>query len=283
MNLSERIKSHYEDRYKTKLMRGAITFLRLDGKSFSKFTKALNKPFDEGFSEDMDMTAKFLCENIQGAKFAYTQSDEITVVLTDYDTIDTQAWFDYEVNKMVSISASLATGRFNQLRMYRYFAGPKNNIVTENDKTIGEHFRVNVNLEGVTDDIASFVNYLPLNDKLGFFDSRVFQVPNVEEMINVLVWRQQDCSRNSVSMAATEYLGHKATEGKSGAEKQEMLFQQKGINWNDYKTKFKRGSVIRKIQVEEKGTIRSRWIVDEDTPIFTADKEYLRQLVPKIM
>jgi tRNA(His) 5'-end guanylyltransferase len=252
MNLSERIKSYYEDRYKTKLMRGAITFLRLDGKSFSKFTKALNKPFDEGFSEDMDMTAKFLCENIQGAKFAYTQSDEITVVLTDYDTLETQAWFDYEVNKMVSISASFATGCFNQLRLARL----KNGV---------------------------FANEIYEHPKLGFFDSRVFQVPNVEEMINVLVWRQQDCSRNSVSMAATEYLGHKATEGKSGAEKQEMLFQQKGINWNDYKTKFKRGSVIRKIQVEEKGTIRSRWIVDEDTPIFTADKEYLRQLVPKIM
>lgn len=283
MTLSERIKTYYEDRYKTKLMRGAITFLRLDGKSFSKFTKGLKKPFDEGFSDDMDMTAKFLCENIQGAKFAYTQSDEISIVLTDYDTIDTQAWFDYEVNKMVSISASLATGRFNQLRMYRYFAGPENNIVTEKDKTIGEHFKVDVNLEGVSDDIASFVNYMPLNDKLGFFDSRPFQVPNVEEMVNVLIWRQQDCTRNSVSMAASKHLGHKATEGKSGAEKQEMLFTQKGINWNDYKTKFKRGSVIRKIQVEEKGTMRSRWIVDEDTPIFTTDKDYLRQLVPKII
>jgi len=282
MNLSERIKTYYEDRYKTKMMRGAITFIRLDGKSFSKFTKGLKKPFDEGFSEDMDMTAKFLCENIQGAKFAYTQSDEISVVLTDYDTIETQAWFDYEVNKIISISASLATGRFNQLRMYRYFAGPENNIVGEKDKTIGEHFNVGVNLEDVRDDIASFTNYLPLNDKLGFFDARPFQVPNVEEMVNTLIWRQQDCTRNSISMAATELLGHSATMGKSGAEKQEMMFAEKGINWNDYKTKFKRGSVIKKVQVEEKGVMRSRWIVDDNIPIFTADKDYLRQLVPKI-
>ena len=70
--------------------------------------------------------------------------------------------------------------------------------------------------------------------------------------------------------------------GKSGAEKQEMMFAEKGINWNDYKTKFKRGSVIKKVQVEEKGVMRSRWIVDDNIPIFTADKDYLRQLVPKI-
>lgn len=125
MNLSDRIKEYYEDRTKTFLTRRMITIIRLDGKGFSKFTKNLNKPFDDGFSNDMDSTAKFLCENIQGAKFAYTQSDEITVVLTDFDTLETDAWFDYNVQKMTSIAASLATAKFNELRMLRYFLDQK--------------------------------------------------------------------------------------------------------------------------------------------------------------
>ena len=149
MKLSVRIKEFYEDRTKTFLMRKMITIIRLDGKGFSKLTKNLNKPFDEGFSDDMNASAVYLCENIQGAKFAYTQSDEISVVLTDTDTLETDAWFDYNVQKMVSVSASLATGKFNQLRLFR----EKNNP----------------------------------DYKLAAFDARVFQVPNIDEMVNAMI------------------------------------------------------------------------------------------------
>lgn len=247
MNLSDRIKEFYEDRTKTFLMRRMITIIRLDGKGFSKLTKSLNKPFDDGFSDDMDATAIYLCQNIQGAKFAYTQSDEISVVLTDFDNLESSAWFDYNVQKMVSIAASLATAKFNQLRLFRENNNP--------DYT------------------------------LAAFDARVFQVPNVDEMINAMIWRQQDCTRNSVSMAASAVYSHKELEGKSGEEKQEMLFQ-KDINWNDYKTKYKRGSVIKKhdYAVEgpnDKTAIRSKWIPVE-TPIFTQDKQFLYKLIPTI-
>lgn len=115
MKLDERIKEYYEDRTKTYLMRRMITIIRLDGKGFSKFTANLDKPFDKDFSDDMDETAKFLCENIQGAKFAYTQSDEISVVITDFDTLESQAWFDYNLQKMTSLAASFATAKFNEL------------------------------------------------------------------------------------------------------------------------------------------------------------------------
>src|SRR6478736_7144028 len=151
MNLGDRIKAYYEDRTKQFLMRRMITIIRLDGRGFSKFTKGLEKPFDDGFSDDMDATAVFLCENIQGAKFAYTQSDEISVVLTDFDNLETSAWFDYNVQKMVSVASSLATAKFNQLRAFR-----------------GE-------------------------TNLAQFDARVFQVPTIDEMVNTLLWRQQDC------------------------------------------------------------------------------------------
>ena len=284
--LESRIKEFYEDRTKQFLTRRMITIIRLDGKGFSKFTKNLTKPFDDGFSDDMDRTAAYLCENIQGAKFAYTQSDEISVVLTDFDTLETDAWYDYNVQKMTSIAASLATARFNELRMFRYFAGPDFNVVTETDhklRNIGEHFKVGVNLEDRTDDIASFTNYLPLKSRLAFFDARVFQVPNVDEMVNTMIWRQQDCTRNSISMAASAHFSHSLLEGKSGDEKQDMLFTERSINWNDYKPKYKRGSVIRRIEVEltgQNGPVkRNRWLADENTPIFTQDREYLSKLI----
>ena len=248
MKLGDRIKEFYENRTKTFLQRRMITIIRLDGKSFSKWTKKLEKPFDDGFSDDMDATAVYLCENIQGAKFAYTQSDEITVVLTDFDTLDSQAWFDYNVQKMTSVAASLATAKFNQLRMFRDGYNPEY--------------------------------------KLAFFDARVFQVPNLDEMVNTIIWRQQDCTRNSVSMAAHELLGHSATMNKSSAEKQEMLFQEKGVNWNDYAVKYKRGTVIKKTQIfidgSEGPVARNKWLPDYNTPIFTQETEYLYKLIPTI-
>lgn len=250
MNVGDRIKDYYEGRTKQLLMRRTITILRLDGKGFSKFTQGFNKPFDDGFSDDMDETAKFLCENIQGAKFAYTQSDEITVVLCDYDNQETSAWFDYSVQKMTSVSASLATAKFNQLRTKRL----------ENYASID------------VDDLN--------NMELAMFDSRVFQVPTLDEMVNTLIFRQQDCTRNSVSMAADALLKG-SMEGIKNQVKQERLFQEAGVNWNDYKTKYKRGSVIKKVQIENNGAIRNRWVIDNETPIFTQDKEYLINFMPK--
>jgi tRNA(His) 5'-end guanylyltransferase len=255
LSLGDRIKEFYENRTKVYLNRRTITIIRLDGKGFSKFTKNLNKPFDDGFSDDMDATAAFLCENIQGARFAYTQSDEISVVLCDYENQESSAWFDYSVQKMTSIAASLATAKFNQLRLLR--------TLNESD--------TNNSL------------YLINNLKLAFFDARVFQVPTVDEMVNAMIFRQQDCTRNSISMAASANFSHKALEGKSGNDKQEMLFSEKGINWNDYLTKYKRGSVILKetyIKVGEKGNAeRTRWVPVE-TPIFTQDKDFLINLMP---
>jgi len=250
-SLGDRIKSSYEDRSKTFLNRRTITIIRLDGKGFSKFTKGLNKPFDDGFSQDMDATALYLCENIQGAKFAYTQSDEISVVLCDFDNIETDAWFDYNVQKMTSIAASLATAKFNQLRMAR-------NVVD-------------------TDDGFNSFGIMAFN--LAFFDARVFQVPNVDEMFNAILWRQQDCTRNSISMAASAAYSHKELEKKSSNMKQEMLFQ-KGINWNDYLPKYKRGSVVKKETIIIEGATRNKWVVDVNTPIFTEDREYLYNLIP---
>lgn len=114
--LGDRIKGYYENRYKASLSRRSYVFLRIDGKAFHTYTKGLDKPFDGKLVDDMISVTEFLCANIQGAKVGYVQSDEISILLTDFDTLTTDAWFDYEIQKMVSVSASLATARFNELR-----------------------------------------------------------------------------------------------------------------------------------------------------------------------
>ena len=114
--LGDRMKMFYEARTKVKLPRKTYTIIRIDGKAFHTYTKGLNKPFDSKFTNDMDETAIYLCQNIQGAKFAFVQSDEISILLTDFEKQQTDAWFDGNVQKIVSVSASLATAKFNELR-----------------------------------------------------------------------------------------------------------------------------------------------------------------------
>ena len=200
--LGDRMKSYYEDRFRVLLPRRSNAIIRLDGKSFSKFTKGLKRPFDENFASDMNETTKFLCENIQGAKLWYVQSDEISIWVTDYDEIKTSAWFDYSVQKMVSISSSMATAKFNQLRL----AHIKN---------------------------CTFANEIYNHPKLAMFDSRVFTLPTLDEVANYLRWRQRDCTRNSISMSAQSMFSANQLHGVSSEGKQELLFS-KGVNWNDY-------------------------------------------------
>lgn len=113
-SLGDRMKG-YEDVTRTKLMRRNPVIVRLDGKAFHTWTKGLDRPHDDTFIGIMANTMKFVCENIQGAQFGYCQSDEISILLRDYDALNTEAWFDNNIQKMVSVSSSLATGVFNKL------------------------------------------------------------------------------------------------------------------------------------------------------------------------
>ncbi len=117
--IMQRMKSNYEDRYRFQLTRRTPVIIRIDGKAFHTYTRGLNKPFDEELIEDMQKTTEFLCKNIQGAKLGYTQSDEISILLIDYDTLTTEGWFDYNIQKIVSVSASITTAIFNRLRVLR--------------------------------------------------------------------------------------------------------------------------------------------------------------------
>lgn len=290
-SIGNRMKEFYENRSRIYLSRNSYVMIRVDGKSFSKYTKNMEKPFDENFHQDMNYVAKYLCENIQGAKLSYVQSDEISILITDFDTIKTDAWFDYNLQKMCSISASLATAKFNELRIQRYFA----------DNHVKEHFREGIDLEEHRITVCDIINYFPLQNspfsKLPVFDSRVMVLPNADEVVNYFIWRQMDATRNSISMAAQANFPHKQLEGKNTGEMQEMLFQEKGINWNDYSTGCKRGRCVVKrnqkyVKYEdtqkpylyhegdenkEGATVfeRKTWQIDTEIPIFTQDKNYI--------
>lgn len=213
--IGDRMKEFYESRTKMFLPRRTYTIIRIDGKSFHTYTKGLSRPFDAGLIEDMDETAKYLCENIQGAKLAYIQSDEISILLTDFDDIATDAWFNGNVQKITSVAASLATAKFNQLRMIR---------IADND-------------DGYID------GYALANNKLATFDARVFTIPQEIEVTNYFIWRQKDATRNSISSVAQSLYSHKELHGENTDEMQEMIFQ-KGINWNNYTSREKRGGLI---------------------------------------
>jgi tRNA(His) 5'-end guanylyltransferase len=259
--LGDRMKDFYEDRYRITLPRRTYTIIRIDGKAFHTYTKRLKRPFDEGLIEDMNETTAYLCKNIQGVKLGYVQSDEISLILTDFDELGTHAWFDNNMQKMASVAASMATAKFNQLRMIRACNNSGGDLVFEGlDKDGIENFR------------------------LAMFDARVFQIPFIDEVINYLIWRQQDATRNSISSVAQSMYSPKELHGKSTDEMQEMIFQ-KGVNWNDYSYREKRGGLISKVKLLMKNVEfdtmyeRTKWIQIE-TPIFTKEKDFIKTFFP---
>lgn len=217
----------------------------------------------------MQDTMKYLCENIQGCVLGYTQSDEITLVLVDYQSRDTSAWFDNNIQKMASISASMATISF-----YHNF---RNNMIHWVDNNVGDI------VDGDADKFKYSKTIVDKTNAYAMFDSRVFNIPK-EEVVNCLIWRQQDATRNSIQSVGQAYFSHKELHKKNCSNIQDMLMLDKGINWNDYPTTLKRGSCCIKVPVKinegtEQETIRNKWIIDNEIPIFTQDKEYVNKLV----
>lgn len=106
----------YEFETRTSLPPRSYTIIRLDGRAFHTYLKNADKPFDYGFAADMQEVTEFLCAEVAGSVFAYTQSDEISILLQDFASPGTEPWFGGEVQKIVSTSAALATAKLNNLR-----------------------------------------------------------------------------------------------------------------------------------------------------------------------
>lgn len=271
--LGTRMKEYYEYIPKTKLMRRCPVIIRIDGKAFHTFTRGFQKPFDEVLIEVMQNTTKYLCEHIQGCVLGYTQSDEISLVLIDYKKLNSSAWFDYEVQKMCSVAASMATFAFN-----KYF----NECAQRWEDT--EYRKISINEDKILN-IAQHDRWLKHSSAYNtacvngaMFDARVFNIPK-EEVTNCIYWRQLDASRNSVQMVGQANFSHKELQNKSCDEIQDMLMTQKNINWNDFPVYQKRGTCVIKKEADFNGG-RSEWIIDKDIPIFKGeDRKYIENLI----
>lgn len=228
-SLGDRMKSYEKVTTNIKLMPRTPVVIRLDGKAFHTYTKRCYKPYDKDLSEVREQTLKYLCENIQGVIFGYSQPDELSLVLKDWDTYDTQGWFDNKLQKLCSVSSSICTYAFNLLA-----AG------LDGERTKGP-------------------------DKFtmpALFDSRVFNLPK-EEVVNYLIWRQQDCERKSFQMLAQNLYPHKELQNLSHPQLLTKIAQEKGIIWGNMPNKQKRGE----FWVKGLGLV--------DTPIFKSYRDTL--------
>ena len=252
----------YEYVTRTHLVNRCPVIIRIDGKAFHTFTRGFKKPFDEILVRSMQETMKYLCENIQGCVLGYTQSNEITLVLVDYKKIDSCAWFNYNIQKCASVSASMATLAFN-----RFFE--KN--VTAHLNDYYDSMEIDVEDKRYCERLQKAI------EKGAMFDSRVFNIPK-EEVTNCVLWRQNDATRNSIEMVGHANFSQNQLHKKSCNEIQDMLMLQKGINWNNFPTHLKRGSCcIRKV---DETTGRSKWVIDTEIPIFKGDgRKYIDDLV----
>ncbi len=246
--LGDRMKAH-ENVTRLMLPQRTYTIIRVDGRAFHSYLRHTAKPFDYEFMDDMSAVAASLCKEISGSAFAYLQSDEISVLLTDFGSVHSEPWFGGSVQKMASIAAAAATAALGERRQGH-----------------------------------------PM------FDGRVFTIADPVEVANYFLWRQRDAVRNSVSMAAQAHFPHKRLHGLNGGQMQELLWQEKGVNWNDYPDRAKRGSVcVRQAREEDvtytdkrTGTeatiraVRSRWEC-EAAPHFTAQPgSWLAAVIPPL-
>lgn len=247
-SLGDRMKD-YERITKTTLPRRTYTLIRVDGRAFHTYLRGADKPFDFTFMDDMAYVAKALCEEISGTVFAYTQSDEVSLLVTDFESTGTQPWFGGEVQKIVSISAAIATAALQKRRPSR----------------------------------------------LATFDARVFTISDPREVGNYFIWRQRDAVRNSISMAAQAQFSHNRLRGVNTGQMQELLWAEKGINWNDYPEEAKRGWVVvkdggkRKVTFTHKRTQEIQtvaayrtWWNPQGTPHFDLNLEgFLERTIPR--
>ena len=252
--LGDRMKT-YEAATRFELPRRSYTIIRVDGKAFHTYTRGLDRPFDYGLTEDMDKTAEALCKEIMGAQFAYVQSDEISILVTDFAQTNTQAWFGNGLQKMCSISAAVATEAFNRARLIRACGDMDGDLRGE---MLAKEYIENV--------------------KGAMFDSRVFQIPQPVEVENYFLWRYKDCLRNSISSVAQSKFSHKELHGKTSSNKLSDL-KEIGVDFDSFDDGLKYGRLILKESYNVPATERypeherTKWV----------SKPYDKKLVSKLV
>ena len=262
--LGDRMKGAYENKYRLYLPERIPVIIRLDGKAFHTFCRGLKKPFDDLFISVMQDTMLDLCKNISGCKLGYVQSDEISLLLVQTKE-ESQPWFDNNIQKIVSVSASMATLYFNKNFEKRVFELMEN---YEKDKN------------NYSEEELKYIDRLNSKIYTAMFDSRVFVLPK-EEVNNYFYWRQLDATRNSILSLAQSLYSDREMHGIKCDDLQDQMFTERNVNWNDLSTVKKRGTCAIRKEVEVNGVVRNKWFIDEDIPIFTQDKNYINGIIYK--
>lgn len=269
-NLANRMKEYYENIPKTKLMRRAPVIIRTDGRAFHTFTRGFKKPFDDILIKSMQETMKYLCENIQGCVLGYAQSDEISLLLVDYKNLNSSAWFDYEVQKICSIAASMATMAFNK-------------SFTKNAEEFITDCAASYEMEGLcskgTEEYKLCEVYQKAIEKGAMFDARCFNIPK-EEVTNYFYWRQLDAIRNSIQMVGQSHFPHNILQYKTCEDIKDMLYVKDEIVWELLPTYKQRGSCCIKQDYIYENILRKQWIIDNNIPLFKEEgRDYIEVLV----
>ena len=262
-NLGDRMKS-YENITRTYLPGRMPIIVRIDGKAFHTFTKGFKKPFDDILMRAMEETAAVLCRDIEGVKVAYTQSDEISLLITNNDTWETQPWFGNNLQKMASVAASIATLAFNRAFWHEVNMLNNDYLNTENTERLKAYCRA--------------------IEKGATFDARVFVLP-ADEVCNYFIWRQQDAIRNSIQSMGQAHFSHKELMNKNCENIKQMLVE-KNLKWESIPISYQRGICVVKKPTKVKTQIdmkamtymemtRNRWTVDSNIPLFWEDRKYI--------
>lgn len=252
MNLSERQKE-YESISDYSLVKRVPIIIRCDGRNFARVTRKAQKPYDPIVHSCMAQAMLLAVADMQGAVFAYTQSDEITFVIRSDQSLEAEPWFQNRIQKIVSVSSSLVTYGFN--------------------KALSEQ-QIKPELIGPT-----------------LFDARVFMVPSLIEAANNLIYRQKDCLKNAIAGAAQANLAAKvgkktalnSLHGKKSAEKKKMMLDVCQVDFEEYyPASFRHGVAAYKIPTiidKEKNTLRNKWYLNWDLPFFVDEKDFLMNII----
>lgn len=241
--LKERIVA-YENAADTKLLPRLPLIITINGRSFSKITSLLDKPYCSKFSECMNSSMLRLVNEVDGAVFAYSFNDEIIIVVRNDQTLETLPWYDNKIQKIASATASITTLHFNNCAA-----------------------SIDLNLMG---------------DPI--FLAKAFVVPNITEAINVMVSKQQQSFQSSIHFACfyellKKYNKEEIREMLSGTsldEKIDLLLQECNVDFNEYPLEFRRGvACYRSPKIVDGGTIKHKWILNSEIPIFTRDHSFL--------
>jgi len=243
--LGDRIKNEFEDKTRFYLPKKNYCILRIDGRAFHTYVKKVQceKPFDSFLMDNMIETTKFICSEVQGAIFGYTQSDEISILFSDLQNENSQLWFKGNIEKICSIAGSLATGKFLQMR-----------------------FKKNIDEPLVQFDARTF----SISD-------------NPENVFDYFLWRQKDAERNSISSVARFLYSHKNLEKKSSRDKLKMIIDKNqdwdSYSQNEkYGCFIERQKILKPVVLNEKTDLnfieRNVW-TSIDCPIFQENKQLM--------